>query len=172
MRRLSVVLAVVGALYAGRAQAQFANQSVLLSAGYMSLGDPSVSGGVPISLGYTRYLDSGLEFTSRLSFMILALKGSSYLVIGGELAPGIRYLFLQEELRPYVGLELSFRYINGVDTSQTSSGFFGVGPVVGLDYFLTDQFSLGVRGQFDVYMMLNQRIQVGGGGAVVAAAYF
>ncbi len=173
-RGCAVTLALLGLLAAGEARAQFANSSLTLSVGYLSLGDPSVTGGVPIGIGYTRYLDDGFEFTLRIAGMILAKRGASYLVVGGEGGPGIRYLFLQEEFRPYAGLEVSFRFITDTVTAteSTSAYFFGVGPVVGFDYFFTDQFSLGARAQFDVYMMLNVPVQLGGGAAVVAAVYF
>src|SRR4051794_10471995 len=100
MRRLALTLVLCSGLAATEARAQFANRSITLSTGYLSLGAHSVSGGVPIALGYTHFIDNGFEFMSRLSFMILMHTDPKYLVVGGELSPGIRCLFMQEELRP------------------------------------------------------------------------
>ncbi|MGQ0506407.1 MAG: hypothetical protein ACT4TC_13935 [Myxococcaceae bacterium] len=168
MRRLGLLL-ILCFFASTEARAQFANYSISLHSGYLVLGDPSVSGAVPIGLGFSKYLDSGFEFTAHASFMILPLRTTGTLTWGLEVGPGIRYLFMEEEFRPYLGLDMSGRYIDGITTSNL---FFGVGPSGGFEYFVSDQISIGLRGQLSFYLRLNDPVQLGGGALATFAAYF
>jgi outer membrane protein len=151
------------------AQAQFANRSVSLSVGYMDLNEAvGLTSGFPLGLAYTGYIESGFEWTVGVQGMILRdLTGRQVVAVAG--GPGLRYLFLEEALRPYVGAELTYLHIFAL---ETAASFVGLGPYGGVDYFVTDSFSAGVRAQYNLYVMLNQPVQTSLGASVVLSAWF
>jgi outer membrane protein len=157
MTRIAFALFVASALTSTAASAQFENHSVSLSAGYVSMDEGTGSShGVPIGLGYTGYIESGFEWTVNLEAIFVRTRVTERNVFGLAGGPGIRYLFLQEAVRPFVGAELSYLHLFANDES---SSYLGVGPKVGLDFFVTAQFSLGVNGQFKVYGTFRDRVE-------------
>ncbi len=151
------------------AHAQFANRSVNLSVGYLDLNYAAVSDGFPIGIGYSGYIEAGFEWTVAAQFMILRNAVANRQMVGAAGGPGIRYLFLEESLRPYVGGELTYLHVFDPEVNFQR---VGIGPYVGVDYFLTDSFSLGARGQVNLYLMLNEPVNRSVGLNVIASAWF
>jgi outer membrane protein len=163
------MLAVVWLVTAGAAHAQFANRSIGFSGGYIRLNDSILRQAIPFGLTGSYYLEDGLELTARVHGMIvtLALDGTQAFAADGGL--GIRYLFLQETFRPYVGLELSYFqafFTNGI------LNYVGASPAAGFDVMFGPQFSLGPRAQLNLYWMLNRSLNVAWEVTGVFSAYF
>jgi outer membrane protein len=159
MNRLLFLLAASGALLvSGEARAQLANHSVRFSIGYLDLKNTgsSMDWGVPIGLGYTGYIASHWEWSMDAQMMILTEPIANRQVIGAAGGPGLRYVFMEEQLRPYIGVDLDYLHI--FDLPGTSN-WVGMGPRVGFDYFVTDSLSLGLAGQSNLYWMLNAPLQ-------------
>ncbi len=147
-------MTVAGALLgAGEAHAQFQNRSIRLTLGYMDLADTDTTPaewGLPLGLGYTGYIESGWEWTFDLQGMLLRYPGiTDYIGVAG--GPGLRYLFMEEELRPYLGADISYLHVFHPTATLNK---VGIGPKVGLDYFVADTVSLGVAAQTNFYWML------------------
>ncbi len=175
MKRFLCLMTVAGALLgAGEAQAQFANHSLRFTLGYLSLEDTetvNVDWGLPIGLGATSYIEAGWELTFDFQVMVLSapLGTQKTQFVGLAGGPGIRYLFMQETFRPWAGADIS--YLHAFYPSANFSRV-GLGPKVGVDYFLTDSFSLGAQAQANFYWMLNSRVHTSLGIQGVAAAWF
>ncbi len=163
----------------------FANRSIGLSVTVQKLFGASFIGPdliVPIALEGGMYLDSGFELYLRPQFFITHVGAGvprsdgttgGGIVVGGGGQFGVRYLFLEESIRPYVGLHLSVLILG----TQPVLGAPGVGANVGCDFFVTDSVSLGVRVPVDLYLGFNVRGQdivanVGVGGTIYATTYF
>lgn len=170
-----VALALLGATNA-LATASFANRSLGLGlSGFALLGDTraGIDWGLPITLEGGIYLDNGFEAYLRIPFLLAYQKvgvladGSGGVVIGTGGNLGLRYLFLQESIRPYVFLEFAGLYYFRPDTGAYANNFFlGPGAGVGVDFFVTDSVSLGARGYTDLFITLNPTLltfAVGGG---------
>jgi outer membrane protein len=169
MRSLLHALGLAVALFvAAPAHAQFENRSIGLSAGYMSFNDTASLGSTAF-LGFdaSHYIESGFELVSltKLAFPLDPVSGKR--VIGLAPSLGIRYLFMEESIRPYVGADLSYLH---VFKPQAGLGFVGVGPNAGVELFVSDSISLGARAQFNAYLSLEERVQtsliVSGGSSV------
>jgi outer membrane protein len=157
-------------LWTGPAHAQFANRSLGLFGGYMDLdGAGALDVGIPIGFRGTLYIESGFDAVAHFGVMIARDEVLRRYVVGITPALGIRYLFSEESLRPYLGVDLSYL---AVFRELGSVHHVGLGPNVGLDVFLGDSVSLGVRGVFNVFIALNQPTQLSGGAHLVAATYF
>jgi outer membrane protein len=172
MRGIAFGLFIASALASTAASAQFENHSVSLSAGYLAFEAASeIRHGLPVGLGYSGYIDNGFEWTASLEVMLLTTRVTEQNVFGLSGGPGIRYLFLQESVRPWVGSELKYVHLFGSD--QVSS-YVGLNPEIGLDVFVTEQFSLGGKGQFNLYARVQERVEVqmAFGGSVVGTAWF
>ncbi|MBS1153254.1 MAG: hypothetical protein H6Q89_4952, partial [Myxococcaceae bacterium] len=81
---------------------------------------------------------------------------------------GVRYLFSEEDLRPYIGLEAAAFVL----LAKTTVVLGGGGVLVGLDYFVADTVSIGARGFFDLFIELNVDPRPAVGGALSVAVYF
>lgn len=165
----SRALAVVLLMGAGAAHAQFANRSIGFSGGYIRLNDNILNQAIPVGLLGTLYLEDGLELTARVHGLIvtLALTGTQAFAASGGL--GVRYLFLQETFRPYLGIELSYFqafFENG------GLNYVGASPAVGFDVMFGPQFSFGPRAQVNVYWMLNRSVNAAWEVTGEFAAYF
>lgn len=168
--RLPVTFLLLGLLWGGAAHAQFANRSIGLSLGYLDLNNAeSVENGIPLGLNASLYIENGFDLTLNFQVMLLREKISERQVIGIAPATGIRYLFSEENVRPYLGADLSFLYIFGIATTQ---GFVGLGPNAGIDIFLSDNVSIGAKGIFNVYVSLNAPVQTSLGATANIATYF
>jgi len=84
---------------------------------------------------------------------------------------GIRYLFLQEQFRPYVGLELSYFQLIG-DAAGGLLNYVGASPGIGADFMIGPQFSIGPRAQVNVYWMINRSLNVAYQATVELGFYF
>ncbi|MBX5482218.1 MAG: hypothetical protein IRZ16_10345 [Myxococcaceae bacterium] len=181
MKRLLCLVCAAGALFLStEARAQFANHSVGAQLGFLDLDQVGgvIDWGLPVGITTSNYIDAGFEWTFALSGMLLTVHpvgGEVNQVIGVTGGPGIRYLFLEESLRPYVGAELNYLHIFfgnlGVDWT---SNYVGIGPFAGIDYFVGDTASVGVKAQFNVYATLTNRVelQTSKGIFVTGAAWF
>ena len=164
-RALAVALLVVS----GAAHAQFANRSIGFSGGYIQLNDNILNRAIPLGLMGTYYLEDGLELTARVHGLIvtLVLDGTQAFAASGGF--GIRYLFLQEQFRPYVGIEMSYFQ---AFLRNDNLIYVGASPAAGFDLMFGSQWSFGPRAQVNVYWMLNRSINAAWELTGEFAAYF
>lgn len=141
---------------AGEARAQYANHSIGFEAGYLFV-DPLIQVGSGPDLGIegTIYLDNGFELYLRVVAGIhddLAVFPVQK-AIGIFPALGVRYLFTQEALRPYLGLSVSFMHFFG---DNLPSALFGVSPNAGLEYFFQANTAVGLQAEYHRILALNE----------------
>lgn len=169
MRSFLLALASLVALFsAAPAHAQFANRSLGLSLGYMNFNNTaSLTSTVFVGFDATLYIESGFEVVSLTKIAFPEDPISGQRVVGLAPSLGVRYLFFEESIRPYVGADLSYLH---VFKPQGDSNFFGIGPNAGIEFFVSDSISLGARAQFNAYLSLTERLQTSlilSGGAAV-----
>jgi outer membrane protein len=172
MRTLLCTLAFALALLgAAPAHAQFANRSLGLSLGYMDFNatkglDSTFFLGIDASL----YIENGFELVSlsKIAFPKDTTDPEEKRVVGLAPSIGLRYLFSEESIRPYVGSDISYLIV----FKESVSNFVGIGPNVGVDFFVSDSVSVGVRGQYNFYIALNEKTQTSLTLSAGAAAYF
>ncbi len=149
--------AFVGCLAsASSAHAQFANHSIGFQASYLFI-DPLVQAGngPDIGLEATLYLESGFE----LYFRVLAGIHQNLTItphpsaVGIFPALGLRYLFSEEQLRPYVGLTVAFMHFFG---DNLPGAIFGVSPNAGLEYFFEANTAVGLQAEYHRLLALNE----------------
>jgi outer membrane protein len=175
MRRTLFFITVSVALCAaGEARAQFANKSLGLQVGFLTLNGVAggeLDWGLPVGLNGSLYVENGFEVVAQVGVIVAhdRILNQNILALDGP-ALGIRYLFLEESVRPYVGLDLSYLQLFGT-SAQPNTAFAGLGPNVGLDYFVTDSISIGVRVRFNIYLSLNE-VWTSLGATLAAATYF
>jgi outer membrane protein len=139
------------------AQAQFANRSIGLSLGYMDFNRTAgLDAGAFVGFDASLYIEGGFELVSLTKLTFPEDPGTGKRVVGLAPSVGIRYLFMEESIRPYAGTDLSYLY---VFKSGSNAQYVGIGPNVGLDFFLSDALSLGLRGQYNIYIALNEDTQ-------------
>ncbi len=178
-KTLCGVVAALGVLVASQAQAQFANRALGGGVGIVKFVGGSGKAGVdfaaPLTLEGSLYIENGFDLYARVPLMIVQVAVGADTVsgrglifgTGGHL--GIRYLFLEETVRPYVGIEIAgFVLI----TKPEVGVLVGPGVTAGLDYFVADTVSIGIRGNFDLFIQLNDPIHPSFGGALSVATYF
>lgn len=158
MRSFFYALGLSVALFvAAPAHAQFANRSLGLSLGYMNFNNTaSLNNTVFLGLDASLYIESGFEVVSLTKIAFPYDPISEQRVVGLAPSLGIRYLIFEENIRPYIGADLSYLH---VFKPQGDSNFFGVGPNVGVEFFVSDSISLGARAQFNAYLSLSERVQ-------------
>lgn len=174
-------VAVLGLLVAGEAHAQFANRSLGGGLGFVKLlggsslgGSTGVDFAVPLTLEGTLYIENGFDIFAHIPIMLVnvtsgaATPSGAGLVFGTGGHLGVRYLFMEETLRPYAGLEIA----GFVLITKTTVVFVGPGVVVGVDYFVADTVSIGARGFFDLFIELNVPVRPAFGGGASVAVYF
>ncbi|MFT3707191.1 MAG: hypothetical protein QM817_05925 [Archangium sp.] len=165
------------------ATASFANRNLGLGvSGFAVFGDTTamaIDWGVPITLEGGLYLESGFELYlkipllfARQKFGVTADNGPGIVIAsGGQF--GARYLFLEESIRPWVGIHLSGIYfVRDAAAVQLPNFFIGPGTAVGVDFFVSDSISLGVKGYFDMFVTLNKNPTFAAGGGAYATTYF
>lgn len=136
-------------------------------------------GGAPwllanLSLEWASYLDHGFVFLAQVQLSLETQQAGTEarFALGGQL--GVRYLFLQEAVRPYVQLHLAgFNVFR--DTSPTFYG--GPGGGVGVDLFVSDSVALGARATADCLITAEGSDshlvpRAGLGGALTVHVYF
>ena len=120
-----------------------------------------------LSLEFSNYLESGFEFFGRVPLLIAqtpvgadTADGAGRVFATGA-SLGVRYLFIEGSVRPWVGLQVGGLVLA---TRPEVRWFLGAGATVGLDWVLTESWSVGARGLYDVYVDLNRpwRHQLGG----------
>jgi hypothetical protein len=148
---------VVGLLLAApAAQAQFSNSSLSLGV----QGNAVVSGPPQwgLSLGYSRYIESGFEFVAWAPALITEVPAGAETPSGAGrvfatgLSLGVRYLFLEEMVRPWVSLQLG----SSILITTPVTWFVGPAASVGLDWVFSESFSLGLRGTYELFIDLNR----------------
>lgn len=177
MKALLAPVLVFAALFSTAAQAQFANRSLGLSVGYLKLNaDDGIDHAIPVGLGATAYIENGFELVGHFDFMVLNQPTvvnqqlSTMNVVGIAPTLGFQYLFAEEEIRPYVGLGLSFLHIFSSNTD--TANYFGLGPNAGVDFMVSESMSVGVRAQYNLYLALNGPTENSIGGAFEVKTFF
>jgi outer membrane protein len=161
---LKALLAALMCLAAPAARAQFNNSQLGAGPAFNSVIGQGPQYGLFIEYG--RYLESSFEFFARAPVLIVETPSGANTptgqgrVFGTGLSLGVRYLFNEDTLRPWVGLQLTGSVLI---TQPQVAWFLGGGTSLGLDWVLSESFALGVRGSYDVFVELNQpwRHQVG-----------
>lgn len=171
-------LALVLLLWAPEARAQYANRSLGAGVGFIGLsgGDTATGLGatIPIWLEGNLYIENGFDLFLRVPFMIVSSQGNAMtnsgngfvFGTGGDL--GVRYLFLEENIRPWLGVYLTGLVVLGATTVV----LVGPGAAGGLDFFVTDSASIGIRAFFNLYLELNAAPTFGPGAAANVSFYF
>ena len=162
-------------LAASPAWAQFANRSIGFSAGYQKLNEEArLEWGIPAGILYTAYLDAGFEATGHFHVMFVRDSALSQTVVAVAPQLGIRYLFAQEFLRPYVALDISYLHLFYDQTASQSAtvSYVGLGPNLGVDVFVNDTWSVGIRAQYNLYLALNRTPQSSIGATLEVATYY
>ncbi len=180
-KTMSGLIGVLGILLASQAHAQFANRSLGGGLGFVKLfggatgeGSTGVEFAVPLTLEGTLYIENGFDIFAHVPLMLVSVtlgaatasKAGLVFGTGGHL--GVRYLFSEETIRPYVGVEIAgFALL-----TTTTVVFVGPGVVAGIDFFLADTVSVGARGFFDLFIELNVPVRPAFGGGASVAVYF
>ena len=167
---LSALGLLAALLLAAPSHAQFANRSLGLSGGYINFNNTaSLSNSGFLGLDASLYIEGGFEVVSLTKILFPQDPISEKRVLGLAPSIGVRYLFLEESFRPYVGADLSYLHVFKPSGDQN---FVGVGPNVGLEYFVSDSISLGARVQFNIYLSLNEKTQTSFLGSAGVSVYF
>ena len=178
MRSTTLIFAV---LCASTAHAQFANRSFGGGVSFVKFIGGDVTSGVNLAGALTLegsvYIDAGFELYAQVPLTIVdvasgadspATHGRGQ-VFGTGAHLGARYLFLQESIRPYVGIELAGFVLITVPDPKI---FIGPGLSGGVQWFVADSISIGANANFDVFFELNKPVRPSFGGGLNFAAYF
>ena len=171
MRTLFCALGLFVALcWAAPAHAQYDNQSLGLSLGYMDFNRTAgLEGGFFVGFDASLYIESGFEAVSLTKLTFPKDPNTGKRVIGLAPSLGLRYLFMEESFRPFVGTDISYLL---VFRASSTGQYVGLGPNLGFEYFVGDSVSLGLRGQYNFYIALNEKTQSSLTFGATAAAYF
>jgi outer membrane protein len=171
MRTLLCALGLAVALLgASPAHAQFANRSLGLSLGYMNFQQTAeLEGGLFLGFDGSLYIENGFDLVSLTKLTFPKDPLTRKRVVGVAPSLGIRYLFLEESFRPYAGSDISYLF---VFRENRTDQYVGLGPNVGFDFFVGDSVSLGLRGQYNFYIALNEKTKTSLTLSAGAAAYF
>lgn len=171
--RTSLVIAL---LASATAHAQFANRRIGLEVSPMRFTDRELTTGLMAVLDGAVYLDNGFELGLRVPFAMFLTGQSNQQRLGTGGQAYARYLFLQESLRPWIDLEVDVLYIfrDSTDGSPNEQVFAGPGASAGLEYFLTNEVSIGARAMFTLYFGVNNSAPVrpSYGGTASVQVYF
>jgi outer membrane protein len=180
-----LVAGVVAFSSSALASANFGNRSLGLSAGAYTLRNDFVPVPWALSLwiegGF--YIDSGFELYLRVPLSVgFATTGINQ--PGGGTGPGpvfgsggqfgVRYLFSQESLRPWLGGHISGLVFFGPPGQGPFVGSAGAGLNGGLEYFVSESIALGIRAFVDLNFNFANTFLIAPslGGALTAATYF
>ncbi len=186
-KKLSTCVMVLGLLAATEANAQagsFANRSLGLGVsgfGILGAGESvGIDWGIPITLEGAFYIESGFEVFLRIPLMFALQKfgfntpdGKGIVIAsGGQF--GLKYMFLEESIRPYVTLHLAGLYFirDAMQANGLPNFFIGPGLGAGIDFFVAESVSLGVRGYLDMYVTLNVPPNFALGAGAAVTTYF
>ncbi|MBM4380286.1 MAG: hypothetical protein FJ086_13475 [Deltaproteobacteria bacterium] len=156
--RSFVLLAAFAAAFLGapEARAQFANRSLGVSAGYMRLNINNLDWGIPIGVDASVYIENHFDLVFHAYGMVLNDTAEQKQFVGVYGATGVRYLFNEEGVRPYAGVDLGYFQ---TFMRATNANLVGLTPNLGVEWMAGDTWSVGARGQYTVYYMLNQDVQ-------------
>lgn len=165
MVRSSLKRSLFPLLFAVVAHAQYAPNSLGLGPAVTAVvGDTPMVG---VEVEVSRYLESGFVAFIDVPFLIASTVvgadtptgAGRVFASGGRL--GVRYLFTENLVRPWVALQLAGLVLA---TKPEVSWYVGAGTSAGLDWILSDSFSLGARLVYEVFVDLNRpwRHQLGG----------
>jgi outer membrane protein len=178
MRSTTLIFAV---LCAGTAHAQFANRSFGGGVSFVKFIGGDVASGLnfagALTLEGSLYIDSGFELYAQVPLSVVDVatgadnpgnngRGQVF-GTGGHL--GARYLFLEETIRPYVGLEFATFVLITVPDPKV---IFGPGLSGGIQWFVADSISIGANANFNVFFELNKPVRPAFGGGLNFGAYF
>lgn len=191
-KKLSTCVLVVGLLAAteANASASFANRNLGIGVSGFGIVGAMTNGigidwGVPITLEGGFYIESGFEVFLRIPLLFAQQKfgfntadgKGIVLASGGQF--GIKYMFLEESIRPYVTLHLAGLYfirdgaaLMAMSGVNLNNFFIGPGTSFGVDFFVGESISLGARGYVDMYVTLNVPPNFAIGGGIAATTYF
>jgi outer membrane protein len=180
MRKTRFGLVLMLATLAGQeARAQFANRRMGFELGGFTFNDREVVAGLGVHLEGSFYVENGFDLGARVGANLLLTRLSNVQLFGADGQLYFRYLFSEESLRPYAGAAIDvLGVVRGSDPTDPSSGnqqvFFGPQAFVGIDYFPTEQISIGARGFFTVFFAVNNTnaVRPGGGGYLSMHFYF
>ena len=178
MRKTLVSVAMLGCVLAtSEAHAQFANKSLGVSPAFFKIFANDINWAIPLTIDGSFYIENGFDVFAHIPVAIFSTVyadpntgtvNPSFLVFGTGAQLGVRYLFMEETIRPYLGLQASIMFV----FTNPTTFFGGPGIVGGLDIFLSDTVSLGPRAFFDLFLELNRPVRYQVGGAVSISVYF
>ncbi len=186
-KKLSTWVLVVGLLCGTQAfaSASFANRNLGLGVGGFGIvGNSTAVGidwGVPITLEGGFYIESGFEVFLRIPLLfayqkygVTADDGPGIVIAsGGQF--GLKYMFMEESIRPYVTLHVAGLYFirdEKLNNGRLNNFFAGPGVSGGVDFFVGESISLGVRTYVDMYVTLNKPVSFALGGGACVTTYF
>ncbi len=152
---------IFAALTSAFAHAEYSNHSIGVGPHLTVVtGSRSLMWGLAIEA--SNYLENGFELFGRVPLLIAepaAGETMRVFVTGGS--AGVRYLFVEGTVQPWVGLQLSGVVLM---TQPVVNWFLGTGATIGLDWVLSESWSIGARGIYDVFIRLDGpwRHQLGG----------
>lgn len=181
---LKLALALSVAVTTTAHATSFANRGLGLGVGFMKIftDDSSVPDfAIPLWLEGSYYAENGFDVYVRIPLALANVKigapttsGAGLVVAtGGQF--GVRYLFMEETLRPFVSLHISGIYVIRPTSTSVDVGsnlLAGPGVGAGVEYFVADSVSLQLRGFFDWFIALNAPQRFSLGGTLTAATYF
>lgn len=166
VRRALAIGAFAACLTAGgAAHAQFANHSIGFEAAGVFVANPdaqNVGSGGQVGIDATLYIESGVELYFRALVGIHHAMPSACIdsaghmnvngceVVGVIPAVGFRYLFSEESVRPYLGLTLGYLAF----FTSTYDSRFSISPMGGLEFFVSENFSVGIQAEYHLMLEL------------------
>jgi outer membrane protein len=149
-----LALGTLALLVSSEARGQFANHSIGFAAGYAVI-DPQVRAGSGLVLGVesTLYLEAGFDLYFRVLAGIHKDLVSDTNAVGFFPGIGIRYLFSEDFVRPYVGVGLAFMHFFA--SANLPSALFAASPFLGIEYFFDNNAAVGIQGEYQRILVLN-----------------
>jgi hypothetical protein len=160
---------IFAALISAVAHAEYSNHSLGIGPHLTVVtGSRSLMWG--LALEGSNYLENGFELFARVPLLIaepIAGETARVFSTGGNV--GVRYLFVEGTVQPWVGLQLSGVVLI---TQPVVNWFLGAGATIGLDWVLSESWSIGARGIYDVFVRLDGPWRHQLGGSLVGSVVF
>jgi outer membrane protein len=167
MRTLvALALLGLGLLVAPDAHAQFQNRSLGARLGFVdesgALGlKPSIP--VPtLSIDGTLYVESGFDVGLRFTAGIQRSKLNGLNQVVLYPAAQLRYLIVEDYLRPYIGAAITYIHIFDTGSGESAGiagtateNLVGFSPLLGLEYSISEQVSIGGSIEPAILLQLN-----------------
>ncbi|MGI5862782.1 MAG: hypothetical protein ACOX6T_12090 [Myxococcales bacterium] len=136
-------------LWAGNALAQFTNKTIGFQAGYVGVDKAAlkVAGGPVLGIESTLYLDNGFDLAFRAVAGIHKDQITEKNAVGVFPAIGFRYLLSEEDVRPYLGLNIAYLRFFGAD-SMPNPNLVALAPMAGLEYYFRSNTALGIQAEY------------------------